>query len=317
MKTIEDLQKFYNEELIKDLEVLETKRKKTLSTVFAVLLPLLAVIAVVMLFFSDKGSNALIFIVVIAIAVIFLIFSLLTRGYVSTFKDTVIHKIVEFIDPNLSYNKSNYVTSSEFMNSGIFLREPDRYKGEDYVRGILDKTNIEFSEINAEYETRDNKGRKSYHTIFKGLFFIADFNKDFKGRTLVLPDTAEKLFKGLGKMLQSWNISRPELIKLEDPEFEKHFAVYGTDQIEARYILSTSLMKRICDFREKSRKKLALSFVNSRLYIALTTNKNMLEPRLFRTLLNFKLVQEYFEDLKLAVDIVEDLNLNRRIWSKQ
>jgi hypothetical protein len=34
-------------------------------------------------------------------------------------------------------------------------------------------------------------------------------------------------------------------------------------------------------------------------------------------LLDFDMVREYFEDLTLAYGIVEDLNLNRRIWSKR
>ncbi|MHC4648718.1 MAG: DUF3137 domain-containing protein, partial [Planctomycetota bacterium] len=106
-------------------------------------------------------------------------------------------------------------------------------------------------------------------------------------------------------------------IKLEDPEFERHFAVYGNDQIQARYILSTSLMARIVDFKKKTNRKIYLSFVGSRVFVAVSYSKNLFEPRLFRTILDFELVQEYFEDLQLAIGIVDDLNLNTRIWSKE
>lgn len=51
--------------------------------------------------------------------------------------------------------------------------------------------------------------------------------------------------------------------KLEDPEFEKHFAVYSSDQVQAGYILSTSLMSRIVDFKEKSSRRIHLSFIGS------------------------------------------------------
>ena len=44
---------------------------------------------------------------------------------------------------------------------------------------------------------------------------------------------------------------------------------------------------------------------------------DLFEPRLFQTLLDFKPVRQYFEDIELAVGIVDDLNLNTRIWSKQ
>jgi hypothetical protein len=113
------------------------------------------------------------------------------------------------------------------------------------------------------------------------------------------------------------NIFRGELIKLEDPEFESHFVVYGTDQIQARYILSMSLMERIVEFRKKTGRKIYLSFVGSKVFAAVSYTKSLFEPRLFRTLLDFDPICEYFRDLQLAIGIVDDLNLNTRIWSKQ
>ncbi|MHC5091781.1 MAG: DUF3137 domain-containing protein [Planctomycetota bacterium] len=122
------------------------------------------------------------------------------------------------------------------------------------------------------------------------------------GQTLVLPDSAEKLFGGFGKMLQSWNMGRPDLIQLEDPQFEREFVVYGTDQIEARYILSTSLMRRILDFKQK---------------VAVPMKKNMFEPKYFSSLSDFSPILDYYNDLAFAAGIVDDLNLNTRIWTKE
>ena len=60
-----------------------------------------------------------------------------------------------------------------------------------------------------------------------------------------------------------------------------------------------------------------MSFVGSKVFVAVSFTRNLFEPKLFRTLLDFGLIQEYFEDLQLAIGIVEDLNLNTRIWSKE
>ena len=76
-------------------------------------------------------------------------------------------------------------------------------------------------------------------------------------------------------------------------------------------------MKRISDFKKKVGSPLYLSFTHSNVHIAISQTKNMFEPRIFRTLLDFSLVQEYMEDLELAIGIVDDLNLNLRIWSKE
>jgi hypothetical protein len=120
----------------------------------------------------------------------------------------------------------------------------------------------------------------------------------------------------LGNLFQSWNKGRGELVKMEDPDFEREFVVYGADQVEARYILSTSLMKRIYDYKKKTGKTMYLSFLNDKIYVALSYMKNLFEPKLFKTLLDFGVIQEYYEDLSYAAGLVEELNLNTRIWSK-
>ena len=105
-------------------------------------------------------------------------------------------------------------------------------------------------------------------------------------------------------------------MKLENPEFEEAFVVYGGDQNEARYILSPRTMERMLEFSRKSGKKVQFSFVDSRVYVAIPYTKSLFEPKLFGKPASFERVQEYFEDLDLAMGIVEDLNLNTRIWTK-
>jgi hypothetical protein len=131
-----------------------------------------------------------------------------------------------------------------------------------------------------------------------------------------LPDTAERMLGKFGQNLQSMS-SRGELIKLEDLEFEKEFCVYGDDQVEARYLLSTSLMKRIVDYKRKWNTKLYLSFHHSKVYIAVKTSKNLFETRLFKSIVDYNFMQENIHYLELLTGIVEDLNLNTRIWTKE
>ena len=240
------------------------------------------------------------------------------RAFVYDFKRKIIHSIVKFIDENLDYNPSRYVSSGQFMRSTLFRRTPDRYRGEDHVSGTVDGTRVEFSEIHAEYETRDDKGRVSHHTIFRGIFLVADFHKEFKGTTVVLPDVAQKMLGFLGQTLQKWNLARGELIKLEDPEFEKEFVVYGDDQIEARYILTTSMMERLLEFTRKVRKRremggnVYLAFTQGKIFVAIDCRKDLFEPNLFASNDNFDTLKEYFETMSLAIGVLEDLKLNPR-----
>jgi len=317
-KTLDDFKQFCETGLSADLNALEARRRalaRNLTYAGAVVAGLVLIVLFLMGRSGVQLFPGLLFPVIIGAILFGFITHLAGKGYVRQFKATIIRKIVSFLDENLDYSPHRHIPRSTFIASQIFKTAPNRYKGDDYVSGNIGATKIEFSELHAEYETGGKN--RSRRTIFRGLFFIADFNKHFTCRLVVLPDTAEKLFGGFGKTPQSWNLTRDPLIKLEDPEFENFFVVHGNDQIQARYILSTSLMNRIIDFRKKTNRHLYLSFVGSKIFVALSYARNLFEPRLFTTLLDFELMREYFQDLQLAVGIVDDLSLNTRIWTKQ
>jgi len=318
MRTLQEIKSFWETDLLADIEALEQKRKKVLRKLTFVGIAMFCLVAVsfFILVLSGADFGIIMFPVVLSIIVGAFTFKFISRDYISEFKILVIDRIIRFIDDNLSYDRKRHIPKSIFMLSRIFSRTPNRYSGDDFVSGKIGATKIQFSELNAVHESGSGKNR-SRVTVFKGLFFVGDFNKNFSCSVVVLPDTAEKLFGRIGQKLQSMNIVRDKLIKLDDPQFEKYFVVYSNDQIQARYVLSTSLMKRIVDFRQKSNRKIHLSFVGSMVFVAISFTRNLFEPRVFTTLLDFAPVREYYEDLQLAIGIVDDLNLSTRIWTKQ
>jgi hypothetical protein len=144
--------------------------------------------------------------------------------------------------------------------------------------------------------------------VYRGLFIKLDFHKNFNGQLFLIPEKT---------WLQRDGIGRVELIKLEDPEFEKYFKVYGTDQIEARYLLSYSMMENLTEFYRKfSDNPPHLSFVDSQLFIALPQYKNMFETQLQDSLLDFDAMKVHFINMTDILSIIDLLNLNTRIWSK-
>lgn len=314
---------FYATVLLKDLKKLEAFRKRVvgrLRLLFAVSAAIL-VISVVVGRGLGLSRTFPMMVAVLSVPVVTFLYRLLISDYVHAFKLNVIQKIINYIDPNLTYCPKGHVPKWQIVASRIFSKHPDRVRGDDLVQGNVGETSMQFSEIHAEakHETSSSgsAGSKRWSTIFRGLFFVGDFNKRFQGKTLVLPDTAEQALGNIGSLLQSLNRGRGELVKMEDPDFEKYFVVYGDDQIEARYILSTSLMRRILEFRKKTGRRICLSFVSSHVYVAIPYRRRLFEPRVFRSILGFRGAEQYLEDFRLFVGIVEDLNLNTRIWTKR
>ena len=317
-----NLENLYNTELKPKLSKLDSQRIEIINKIKKYFI--ISIIPVILsIYLSINFQNP---IPAIAVAGIFILVSFfkinpLWKEYRSQFKEQVIKEIIKFINSSLNYSPTDKISQSEFVKCGIFRTKIDRYRGDDLVKGTIESTQMEFSEVHAEYKTTtvDSKGRRRthWHTIFKGLLFSADFNKKFNVKTYVLTDKAEKMFGFIGTKLQKLNKSRGELIKLEDPEFESEFAVYSEDQVESRYILSPSLMERILSFKRQTKKNIQLSFVDSRLYVTVPYSKALFEPKLFGDMINFADVQEYHNDLNLVIGIAEALNLNTRIWTKE
>ena len=319
MKTLDDLRAFYETDLKARMDALEQRRRRAVTN-GSIAVAVLGIVGFVVGVMMASAGGPLCMIIPIIVGLVIgaaLLFGL-SAGNRREFKNTIVRGVIEFMEPDLRYFPEEGIGKVQFRASDLFQQHIDRYRCEDLVKGRVGQTEVMFSEVHAEYKTTSGTGknrRTHWHTIFKGLFFIGDFHKDFHGRTVVLPDRAQKLFGGLGQALQSLNFTRGKLIKLEDPEFEREFVVYGDDQIEARYILSPAMMERITAFGRNRNTSVYLSFVGSQVYAAFSTKKNLFEPKLFGHA-NFDTLVEYVAEIRLATDIVEELNLNTRIWSK-
>jgi len=302
------------------LQSLETLRKQQRKKNLILLLCWLGTVVLTLIFAAAEVIEGVAIFGIIALVfgiVALILGSSYIKKYKRTFKDVVIAPLIKAIDPALSYSKEACISREKYMESKIFLSHPDVYKGEDYVWGMVNKTMIEFSELFTQYKTHDSKGRTQYHTIFKGLFMIADFHKDFKGRTVVLPDYSEKSFGFVAKFFQKMNLMRDQLVYMEDPVFEKEFKVYSNDQVESRYILSPDMLSRMVQFKKKMGRQVHFSFVSSKICIAISSNQNLFDPKMRQSVLDPSMIRTFYDQILGCLQIIDDMNLNTRIWSKQ
>ncbi len=318
MKTISELTDFYYKTLYPILQELEKDRqalKKRIITIGIIYTLICALILFSLLPHLD--FDFIIFGVFAYVALGGLIYKFLISDYRSEFKTKIIKPLILELDNSFRYIPKMYIDEELFKRSQLFSK-PDRYYGNDLVKGNIDGVNLTFSDLHAQKEHRDSKGKRSYSTIFQGLFLVSDFNKQFHGHTVVLPDTAQSTFGDLiGSFLQSKNFMRSgELIKMDSPEFEKEFVVYGSDQVEARYILTHTLMEKILHYKKHSGHPVYVSFKGKNIFMAIEYNKDLFEPSVFRSLLEYKIAMEYVKTLHLSIGIVEELKLNQKLWSQ-
>jgi len=317
MKSIEELKELYESRLKPSLEALENKRKSIKKKINIILVIVLTSVLLGVIVFGFHKFEFLMLPIPIGIGVFIYLFykvEIDRKSYQKEFKEQVVKKIVALINPEWQYDPYAHISEEQYKASKLFPEKYDRYKGDDLVTGKIDKTDFKISELETEYKEKGSKST-TWVTIFSGLFIHVDFNKEIKGETLVLPDTAEKLLGGFGKKLQSMS-SRGQLINMENIEFEKLFVVYGTDQIEARYILTPTMMEVMVALAKKFEDDIYFSFVGSRVYIAISFFEDLFEPEIYSTGVNFDDMKKMNEQFSIIEVIINEMNLNTRIWTK-
>lgn len=237
--------------------------------------------------------------------------------YTDYYKRKVIAGMTRLIQPDMVYSPERGISEQTFKETGLYTSSVDRYHSEDLFAGKIGKTAMMFSETHAEERRRrtDSKGRSSTYwvTVFKGLLTIVDFNKDFKSWLVIKPDFAEKSFGWFGRVVQNFSSN---LIRLESPEFEEAFVVHGGDQVEARYILTPDLQERLLDLRKWFGDDIRMAFHDSRLHLSIPNSDNWFEPNIKIPANDTSQIHQFLRQMSSIFRIVELLDLNTRIWTK-
>ena len=227
------------------------------------------------------------------------------------FKREIVKPLLEHAFEAVTYAPLGSVSALDLEASLLFKSVPaEEVTGEDLVVGRRGGVTVRFSEVRAggglRQKRRRGEARITYEApAFRGLLFVADFNKPSPGIVVAYPER--------------WLLARPLIelkrVQLEDPRFERHYKVFVSDRVFAFYALSPVFMEALAAFAEIAG-PLAFSVVYGKLYLALPGSRNRLEPPLFGPLLSPRLYQGFMQEVGLLLELVEALRLNRRIWGQ-
>ncbi|MEZ4989268.1 MAG: DUF3137 domain-containing protein [Saprospiraceae bacterium] len=224
-------------------------------------------------------------------------------------RQTIGKAMIGLFDPQWDYAAEQHLPARHFRHLGI-TRRFDKVEGENLIHGKHGDTEFSFSHLRLLRQNDSNQ------KVFEGLIVVADFHKDIKGKTLVLPNLVQQSFGSwLGKKINEFGRHGLDLVSLEDPFFEKAFVVYSSDQIEARYILTPAMMARLVELNNKYDNNLSFSFTHGKVCIAIK------DVRPFETSLHMPvtpdlLFNQFGRPIEAVTEIIDILNLNTRIWTK-
>jgi len=303
--TMAGFQSFYERDLKNELYKLEQKRPAKLKRFYlitgAAVLAGLAT-ALVLLNMTSLKPQILILVGMAVLGIGYLAYRPLARLQQEA-KVRTMTSLCRFL--GLTYHLKPVGVSLTRLGELDLIPPYHEQKLEDQITGDAKGVDFNLFEAKLIRKSRNSKGRTRRTTVFHGLLCHFDFHKDFTGTTIISRDHSKfgNFFAKFGKI--------GERIKLEDPEFERLFEVYGTDQVESRYLLTPLFMERIRHLGERvGHDNLQLAFDRGRLLLAIKKNENSFEGgSAFSDLTDLTRIRKSIEDLTLIYDVVDRLRL--------
>lgn len=315
MKSREELKQLYEAELKPYLSEMEADRKAIRRVYIMMIISMIAMFVSFVVMLPYKWVAFGLFLVLMIFFGIK--YKIKYSDFKEKFKSNIVNQIVKLINPEFEYNAKSHISTDAYDASGIYPTRYDSFVGDDLIKGVIGKTPFQFSEIHAEEKqtTTDSNGNTStrWVTLFRGIFFFAEFNKKLEQRTFVVPEKAHRNI--LGKE-RSKVRGYGDLVKLENPDFEAVFSVYGTSQQEARYILTPAIMEAMLEVYNIFHMKMRFSFIGSNMYCGIPMSKNNFEPKIMKSV-KYSDVEEMFFLFSFIETIITEMNLNTRIWTKE
>lgn len=190
------------------------------------------------------------------------------RQYARAYKKDILPDIARLFG-DFTYDVKGKIPMEAMKPSNIVPRHT-QYTSEDLFSGTYKAVSIDFSEIHLIRK----QGKNSSKTVFKGLaVLLTQGTKRFHGHTIMTQDKGK--IGGWFKEKTS-SFTRADLV---DPEFEKLFDVFTTDQVEARYLIDPRIVENLKSlYREYSGKQMMVAFYDDHVLILIGSEVNHFEP---------------------------------------
>jgi hypothetical protein len=305
MQSLSDFRVFYNKSIYPELMHLERRRRRLVRLLTFSVMIFLGVFFLAMLL--NVLVLSLLLLLVVGIWMAQLVHQ--TQVFFKEFKPRIIGSVLDFIDnelnySNFAYSANKFIPKSMVMKSQLFLKADD-YTGEDHISGKIREMPFELSELRI-HEFSPVRNRLNY--VFKGIFFVGDFQRpNMTGKILMLPDAYRKY---LSRTERAFNLHKGKRVKDNLlPEFEAIFDTYATPDARIKTVISIDMQRALIAYKNRTKKEIYVSIIEDKIYLAVTQEKDLMEPNLFYSNVSFEVIYEFYEDIQLLLSIVKDIDV--------
>lgn len=231
------------------------------------------------------------------------------------FKDIAVARIVQYVDPSLEYDPNGFIPFQAFRDSQLFMRAPDHYSGDDFIKGEIDGLPMMMSELLVQFEsTREKSDKKNdWETIFKGLFMVVELSKPVACNFFIFSDERNKSVGYVGRLIQEGNIMYGHYTHPSNPDFADNFVIYSTNPVLGERTLTDRLMDELLQLKANAGAPVHLAALDNKLYVAIEREKDFFEIDMKQSLLDMDYISSFYKDLYYVFNIINDLDVNEML----
>lgn len=289
---------FYEAEILPGLKRDELSRLDAISKIKKNLIGIAVVTLAALALFIYQSRPFVTYIFILAIGGIGAAGSAkyVMRDVRSGTKENIVGNVCRFL--GLEFQSEVFASPrlSQFIGLGLLTHSYDRSKFEDQISGLAHGARFLIHEAHLEKREGTGKNRK-WVTKFRGQLMFIQFDQKFFGRTVVLRDKGWLQGKKKGDMKR---------VGLVDPVFEDIFEAYGTDQVEARYLLTPTFMQRLVDLEHSvDGGNIRFGFDDGHLFIAVETGNRYEPGSMFEPLTETQRTQKILDEIGAIYDVID------------
>lgn len=266
---------------------------------------LFIIMAVICAFVSLVGQMPILFVPAIGLTIVSFVFFAKAAREFSSFRQLIkrelIKDLVEESLDQVSYNPDGFISSDTIQQTGMVTR-PDRYHGEDLIKGIYHQVHYQVSDVNLEerVSTTDSKGNThvSYETYFKGRWYIFKFQREF--------NEVLKISEGRG-----YQVNHKDLIKIETEsiEFNQKFSIWASSETYGFYHITPVMIEKLLQLEKLHKGSILYYFAKNELHVGVNDKRDYMEISLNKPL-NEDTIKTLMFDIDLIPAIILELKLD-------
>lgn len=204
--------------------------------------------------------------------------------------------------PDFYWQSETPIAVEDITESQIFPLDKQAVKKfDDCFSGKYREVDIQI----AECSYKANKTN-----VFSGAVIRIKMNKNFEGLTVIRPKKNVDYHN-----IKDLKQAKLHKVELEDIEFNKDYDIYSTDQVEARYLLTTSFMERFKNITLAFDSKASYcSFQGKYVYIAPFCKKDLFSVcSLRKNVADEQQFIKLFNEFTSILELVDHFKLDKKL----